>query len=147
MQYLLIIVMCSCHGFACESLLSQQWAIYMQAQRLVAFCRRALSDDVTQSMMPADVCKAALQGVQGALAHASPARCDALLAAVTSLSSRAPPRSAVKAACLDFQLALLARGGEVMYPKPATGIPLLSHGVLIDWLQVCCHPQNLNVLI
>lgn len=68
----------------------------------------------------------------------SPARQAALLAAVTKLSSRVAARSAVKAACLEFQLGLLAKGGAVLHPEPTTGVPLLPEGVLIEWLQVSC---------
>lgn len=100
-------------------------------------CRRqALSSQITQASVTADVCRAALQGVQGALLCVSPARQAALLAAVTSLGSRAAARSAVKAACLEFQLALLAKGGAVLSPHPGTGVPQLPEAVLVHWLQV-----------
>lgn len=66
----------------------------------------------------------------------SPTRQAALLAAVTSLSSRAAARSAVKAACLEFQLALLAKGGAVLHPDPGTGVSQLPEAVLVQWLQV-----------
>lgn len=105
-------------------------------------CRQALAAEVTQASVPADVCGAALQGVQGALWHVAPPRRAALLAAASSLSSRATARSAVKAACLDFQLALLAKGGAVLYPDPVTGVPLLPEGVLIEWLQVSSKHAN-----
>lgn len=98
--------------------------------------RQAVWDKVIQANMAAEVCRAALQGVQGALVYVSPSRQEALLAAVSSLSSRAAARSAVKAACLDFQLALLAKGGAVLHPNPGTGVPLLPEAVLIEWLQV-----------
>ena len=108
------------------------------SDNLYVLCRQALSHHITQPSMPADVCTAALQGVQAALLYVTPARRATLLAAISSLSSRAPSRSAVKAACLDFQLAMLAKGGAVLYPDPVTGVPLLPEGVLIEWLQVGC---------
>ncbi len=86
--------------------------------------------------MPVDVCTAALQGVQGVLPFVSPARRATLLAAVCTLSHRSAARSAVKAACLTFQQALLAQGGQVLYPDPMTGVTLLPEAVLIEWLQV-----------
>ena len=98
--------------------------------------RRALSEDVKQANMPLDVCTAALQGVQGVLPFVSPSRRATLLQAVCTLSSRSAARSAVKAACLSFQQTLLAKGGQVLYPDPVTGVPLLPEAVLIGWLQV-----------
>ena len=107
------------------------------AHKAVTVChRQALSSKLAQASVPADVCRAALQGVQGALLCVSPTRQAALLAAVTSLSSRAAARSAVKAACLEFQLALLAKGGAVLHPDPGTGVPQLPEAVLVQWLQV-----------
>ena len=95
-----------------------------------------MSSKAAQGSVSADVCRAALQGVQGALPCVSPARQAALLAAVTSLSSRAAARSALKAACLDFQLALVAKGRAVLYRDPNTGVPQLPEAVLVQWLQV-----------
>ena len=86
--------------------------------------------------MPLEVCKAALQGVQGVLPHVTTSRREALLAAVTALSSRAAARTAAKAACIGFQQALLAQGGQVIYPHPVTGIVLLPEGFFIQWVQV-----------
>ena len=102
-----------------------------------------MSSKAAQGSVSAEVCRAALQGVEGALPCVSPARQAALLAAVTSLSSRAAARSALKAACLDFQLALLAKGRAVLYPNPGTGLPQLPGAVLVRWLQVSsvCEPQ------
>ena len=117
------------------SLLTQAFDTTSQDLSLCVF-RQALSPKVTQASIPADVCRAALQGVQGALPCVTPARQAALLAAVSSLSSRAPARSAVKAACLEFQLALLAKGGAVLYPAPGTGVPQLPEEVLVKWLLV-----------
>ena len=108
-----------------------------QPHKAVIVChRQALSSQITQASVPADVCRAALQGVQGALLCVSATRQAALLAAVTRLSSRAAARSAVKAACLEFQLALLAKGGALLYPDAGTGVPQLPEAVLVLWLQV-----------
>lgn len=95
-----------------------------------------MSSKAAPGNVSADVCRAALQGVQGALPCVSPTRQAALLAAVISLSSIAAARSALKAACLDFQLALLAKGRAVLQPHPGTGVPQLPEAVLVQWLQV-----------
>ena len=109
----------------------------IQSHKPITVChRQALSSKLAQASVPADVCRAALQGVQGALACVSSSRQAALLAAVTSLSSRAAARSAVKAACLEFQLGLLAKGGAVLYPDLGTGVPQLPEAVLVEWLVV-----------
>ena len=119
---------------------------FTQPHKAVIVChRQALSSQVTQASVPADVCRAALQGVQGALLCVTPTRQAALLAAVTSLSSRAAARSAVKAACLEFQLVLLAKGGAVLYPDPGTGVAQLPEAVLVEWLQVSRVVHSSNV--
>lgn len=102
-------------------------------------CRQAVSAEAAQANVPADVCRATLQGVQAGLVHVSTTRQAALLAAVSKLSSRAAARSAVKAACLEFQLGLLAKGGGVLHPDPGTGVALLPEAVLIEWLRVSCN--------
>lgn len=118
-----------------------------QSKAPTVYHRQAMSSKDAQGSVLADVCRAALQGVQGALPCVSPARQAALLAAVTSLSSRAAARSALKAACLEFQLALLAKGRAVLQPNPGTGVPQLPEAVLINWLQVStvfAHPVQLG---
>ena len=114
--------------------------------RWIDICRLALTEDVKQTSLPVDVCTAALQGVQAVLPHTSPERRAVLLSAVTSLSVRSSARSSIKGACLAFQQALLARGGEVLYPNAQTGVPLLPEAVIIEWVQVSQHAlYNLHI--
>ena len=106
------------------------------------FHRQVLSEEVKQNKLPAEVCKAALDGVQGVLPYVSPSRRAALLTAVTALSSKSAARTAARAACLFFQQSLMTQGGQVLFAKSASEGPLLPEAVLIEWLQArltsCC---------
>lgn len=123
-----------CSGRLANS--TERYANSCELSLVLPVCRLALAEDVKQASLPLDVCTAALQGVQAVLPHATPQRRAALLAAVTSLSVRSSVRSSIRAACLEFQQSLLAKGGAVLYPQPLTGVPLLPEDVVVEWVQV-----------
>lgn len=80
----------------------------------------------------------------------APERRRSLLEASAELAGRVSASSPVRAACLRFQAAFLARP-EAFYADPATGLPLIDEAEAAAWLKVsagrlsrpCCEAGTL----